>query len=59
MLDKFFTSYFLRAWLFFTLIPLGLSAQIKITSPVERAVYQREMNGQATVSVTGNYHRSN
>ncbi|WP_159468682.1 sialate O-acetylesterase [Dyadobacter sp. 3J3] len=55
MLDKLFTSYFLRAWLFLTLIPLGLSAQIKITSPVERAVYQREMNGQATVSVTGNF----
>jgi hypothetical protein len=55
MLDHFFTPYFLRIWLLFILIPLGLSAQIKITTPVERAVYQREINGQATVSITGTY----
>jgi hypothetical protein len=55
MLDKFFTSYFLRIWLLFTLIPLVSNAQIRVTTPVERAVYQREINGQATVSVTGNY----
>jgi len=55
MLDKIFTSCFLRIWLLAFLFPLGLSAQIKITTPVERAVYQRNSSGQATVSVTGNY----
>jgi len=55
MLDKFFTFRFLRIWLFLIIIPLGLRAQIKITSPVERAVYQREISGEATISVTGNY----
>jgi hypothetical protein len=55
MLDKIFTFSFLRIWLLLVLIPLGLRAQIKITSPVERAVYQRGSNSQATVSVSGNY----
>lgn len=55
MLDKIFTFSFLRIWLLLILIPFGLSAQIKITSPVERAVYQRSASGQATVSVSGNY----
>ena len=55
MLDKIFTSCFLRIWLLLFLLPLGLSAQIKITTPVERAVYQRNPSGQATISVTGNY----
>ena len=55
MRDKIFTPCFLRICLFLFLIPFGLSAQIKITSPVERAVYQRSANGQATISVTGNY----
>jgi hypothetical protein len=55
MLDKIFTFSFLRIWLLLVLIPFGLSAQIKITSPVERAVYQRGATGQATVSVSGIY----
>ncbi|MCF2445998.1 T9SS type A sorting domain-containing protein [Dyadobacter sp. CY345] len=55
MLDKIFTFCFLRIWLLLFLLPLGLSAQIRITTPVERAIYQRNNTGQATVSVTGNY----
>lgn len=55
MLDKIFTTCFLRIWLLLILIPLGLHAQIRITTPVERAIYQRNTSGQATVSVTGNY----
>jgi len=55
MLGKIFTSGFLRIWLFLILIPFGLRAQIKITSPIERSVYQRSANSQATISITGNY----
>ena len=54
MLDKFFTNRFFRIWLFI-LFPLGAYAQLRITSPVERSVYQREIGGEATISVTGNY----
>lgn len=55
MLDKFSTGLLFRSCLLLMLVPLGLRAQVKITSPVERAIYQREINGSATVSITGNY----
>ncbi len=40
------------------LIPSSSSAQISVTFPQERAVFQRDMNGYATVSVSGTYFKA-
>jgi hypothetical protein len=45
-----------RASLLFSLMPLGgVYAQIDVTAPLERAVYQRETNGTANVTISGSY----
>lgn len=37
------------------LVPLAASAQIKIASPTDRSVYQRDVTGLATFSITGTF----
>lgn len=44
-----------RACLLLSLIPFGVYAQIDVTAPLERAVYQRETNGSANVTISGSY----
>ncbi len=46
---------FLTTWLLSSLLALGAEAQIKITSPSDRAVYQRDITGQTTISISGTY----
>jgi hypothetical protein len=46
---------FLKTWLLLLCIPVVVSAQIRITSPTDRAVYQRDVTGQTTISVSGTY----
>jgi len=36
-------------------IPLSLFAQVDVTAPLERSVYQRETNGSADVTISGSY----
>ncbi|MDQ6479339.1 sialate O-acetylesterase [Dyadobacter sp. LHD-138] len=48
-------SAFFRAYLLFSLVPFSVSAQIDVTAPLERAVYQRETNGSADVTISGSY----
>ena len=38
-----------------TVLALTTQAQIKITSPSDRSVYQRDITGQTTISVSGTY----
>ncbi|WP_159469883.1 sialate O-acetylesterase [Dyadobacter sp. 3J3] len=42
-------------WMFFLLTPAYANAQISLTAPLERSVYQRELNGSATVTISGSY----
>ncbi|TKT90473.1 sialate O-acetylesterase [Dyadobacter frigoris] len=42
-------------WMFFLLTPVCVNAQISLTAPLERSVYQRELNGSATVTISGSY----
>ncbi len=42
-------------WLFFLLTPAYANAQISLTAPLERSVYQRELNNSATVTISGSY----
>ncbi|WP_247236999.1 sialate O-acetylesterase [Telluribacter sp. SYSU D00476] len=46
---------FIKIWLLIVCIPVVASAQIKITSPTDRAIYQRDITGQTTLSITGTY----
>ncbi len=46
---------FLTTWLLSGFLALGAEAQIKITSPSDRAIYQRDITGQTTISITGTY----
>ncbi len=53
---KFFTSILVNTWLLGAFLPVvAANAQIKITSPTDRSVYQRDITGQTTVSITGTY----
>lgn len=45
----------IRYILAFILLSFSAKAQIKITSPVSRTVYQREISGKSTFTVTGTY----
>jgi hypothetical protein len=45
-------------WLALSLLPFYVNAQISVTAPLERSVYQRELNGSATVTVSGSYSLS-
>lgn len=36
---------------------MGVRGQIKITAPVDRSVYQRDVTGQTTISVSGTYQQ--
>ncbi|GAB3180860.1 T9SS type A sorting domain-containing protein [Telluribacter humicola] len=47
--------FFLKIWFLIVCVPLAVSAQIKITSPSDRAIYQRDISGQTTFSITGTY----
>lgn len=40
-------------WIF--AVPVIVKAQIDVTTPLERSVYQREKNGSADVIISGNY----
>lgn len=42
-------------WMFFLLAPAYANAQISLTAPLERSVYQQELNGSATVTISGSY----
>ncbi|MCF0054911.1 sialate O-acetylesterase [Dyadobacter sp. CY356] len=42
-------------WMFFLLTPAFVNAQISLTAPLERSVYQRELGGSATVTISGSY----
>jgi hypothetical protein len=42
-------------WIAFLLVPFFVNAQISLTAPLERSVYQRENNGAATVTVSGSF----
>lgn len=46
---------FLTTWLLSSFLARGAEAQIKITSPSDRAVYQRDITGQTTISISGTY----
>ena len=46
---------FLITWLLSSLLALGAEAQIKITSPSDRAIYQRDITGLTTISISGTY----
>uniref|UniRef100_UPI003594278D sialate O-acetylesterase n=1 Tax=Persicitalea sp. TaxID=3100273 RepID=UPI003594278D len=46
---------FLTTWLLSSFLALGAEAQIKITSPTDRAIYQRDITGQTTISISGTY----
>ncbi|GHB70029.1 T9SS type A sorting domain-containing protein [Persicitalea jodogahamensis] len=46
---------FLITCLLSNFLALGAEAQIKITSPSDRAVYQRDITGQTTISISGTY----
>ncbi|WP_207104702.1 sialate O-acetylesterase [Arundinibacter roseus] len=55
MLTKSFTSIFLNAWLLCATCAMVAQAQITITSPTDRSVYQRDITGQTTISISGTY----
>ena len=38
-----------------TVLALTTQAQIKITSPTDRSIYQRDITGQTTISISGTY----
>ena len=46
---------FLITWLLSSFLAHGAEAQIKITSPSDRAIYQRDITGQTTISISGTY----
>lgn len=50
---RFFLSVLAKACIFVCLVSPALYSQIKITSPVYQAVYQRDMHGEREVSVSG------
>lgn len=49
------TIFFIKAFLVSLFCFSVASAQIRITSPVDRAIYQRDQSGQTTLSVAGSY----
>lgn len=52
---KYPFSTFIRVCILVLFFPLGLYAQINLTAPLERAVYQREKGGSAEVTISGSY----
>ena len=52
---KFNFSASFRACLFIILIPAGVFAQIDVTAPLERSVFQRETNNFSDVTFSGSY----
>ena len=44
-----------KACIAFLLLPVGLQAQIVVTTPLERSVYQRDSDGSAYVTISGSY----
>lgn len=53
---RFFTYILVNVWLLSAFLPVAAAnAQIKITSPTDRSVYQRDITGQTTLSVSGTF----
>lgn len=48
-----FASY--RAGLLLIFLPFCVKAQYTVTAPIERAVYQRDLDGTANVTISGSY----
>lgn len=48
-------SIICRTFLVFVSFPFLAHAQLNVTAPLERAVYQRDADGYATVTVSGSY----
>ncbi len=56
MYSKLPISLLISLWLLSAFITVSAAnAQIKITSPTDRSVYQRDITGQTTISVSGTY----
>jgi hypothetical protein len=56
MHSKLLFSILANIWLLSAFLPASAAnAQIKITSPADRSVYQRDITGQTTISVSGTY----
>ncbi|MCF2447764.1 T9SS type A sorting domain-containing protein [Dyadobacter sp. CY345] len=52
---KYPFSTFIKVCLLVLFIPFGLYAQINLTAPLDRAVYQREKSNYADVTISGSY----
>ncbi|MCF2506045.1 T9SS type A sorting domain-containing protein [Dyadobacter sp. CY107] len=54
-MHRFFLSVLAKATVFVCFVSPELFSQIKITSPVYQAVYQRDIQGQREISVSGTF----
>ena len=55
MRNRFIFKVITKALLLLFVIPATVFSQITITSPVSRAVYQQDITGQRTVTITGTF----
>ncbi|CAG5012482.1 hypothetical protein DYBT9275_05185 [Dyadobacter sp. CECT 9275] len=55
MYNNFINQVVAKAFLLFCIIPSAVFSQIKITSPVPRAVYQQDATGKRTVTINGTF----
>lgn len=55
MVKRIFSFRILLSLIGILTIPMVVKGQIDVTTPLERSVYQREINGSADVIISGNY----
>jgi hypothetical protein len=55
MLKPCTITLLIKTWVLILSLPFLANAQLKIVSPVDRAIYQRDVTGQTTLSISGTY----